>query len=190
MDPMVIVRHALPRRVRLLAPRLAWHRAACAEIARALAADEDLAKVTVRPTTGSVIVEGDERALSADALAQKLAALLADARDEEGRRLADLRPEDHPGPTRIARAVVRAVVGINGDVRAALDDRADLGTILPVIFAMLGITEAGVTRRLPAPTWFNLLWWSLRSFMTFNIRAVEEGVNEGEPDGPLRVDEV
>ena len=33
---------------------------------------------------------------------------------------------------------------------------------------------------MPVPTWFNLLWWSLRSFMTFNIRAVEEEIGDDE----------
>jgi hypothetical protein len=46
--------------------------------------------------------------------------------------------------------------------------RADLGTILPVIFASAGLAELAITRKMPVPAWFNLLWWSLRAFMTFN----------------------
>jgi hypothetical protein len=77
----------------------------------------------------------------------------------------------------VARAVASAVAGVNADLRAALDDRADLGTILPVIFAALGFAKVASTGKLPRPTWFNLFWWSLRSFMTFNVRAVEEQVH-------------
>jgi hypothetical protein len=80
--------------------------------------------------------------------------------------------------------VAHAVAGINTDLRAALDDRADLGTVLPVIFAAAGLAEAAKTRRLPVPTWYNLLWWSLRSFMTFNIQAVEAEVHE-VPEGEV-----
>jgi hypothetical protein len=136
--------------------------------------------VRVRVATGSVIVEG-EGALDAPAIAARAEELVLAERDDEGRPLDSLAPEDHPGPTRIARAVVHAVSGINADVRTALDDRADLGTLLPVFFAAAGLAEAGATGKLPGPTWFNLLWWSLRSFMTFNIRAVEEEVQD-EPD--------
>ena len=83
--------------------------------------------------------------------------------------------------------MVGAVAGINADVRAALDQRADLGTLLPVVFAIAGLVEVGATGKMPVPTWFNLLWWSLRSFMSFNIRAVEEEVQDGggAPDTEL-----
>jgi hypothetical protein len=157
-ESMVTIAQALPRRVRFVAPRLVWHRAASERVARALAAEGDFDRVTVRPATGSVIVDGAEGSLSPSVLSAKLEDLLRGERDEEGRLLADLRPEDHPGPTRIARAVVQAVSGINDDVRVALDDRADLGTLLPVCFAAAGVVEVATTGRLPVPTWFNLLW--------------------------------
>ena len=75
--------------------------------------------------------------------------------------------------------MARAVSGINADVRAALDARADLGTILPLVFAAAGVAQVGARGAMPVPTWFNLLWWSLRSFMTFNFEAVTE--EEGQP---------
>ena len=50
-----------------------------------------------------------------------------------------LRQRGELTPTRVARAVVHAALAINDDVRAALDDRADLGTLLPVIFAAAGV---------------------------------------------------
>jgi hypothetical protein len=173
-EEMVTVVQALPRRVRLLVPRLAWHRDACERVARALAREGGVSRVTVRPATGSVIVEGDESALDAGALRARLMALARDERDEQGRPLDALGPHDYPGPTRVARAVASAVSSINGDVRSTLDERADLGTLLPVVFAVAGLAEVGATGEMPAPSWFNLLWWSLRSFMTFNLQAVEE----------------
>jgi hypothetical protein len=179
----VKVCQALPGRVHLLAPRLAWHRGACDRVARALAEPGAFARVRVRVATGSVIVEGD--ALDGPAIAARTEEVVLAERDDDGRPLDSLRPEDHPGPTRIARAVVHAVSGLNADVRTALDDRADLGTLLPVFFAAAGLAEAGATGKLPVPTWFNLLWWSLRSFMTFNIRAVEEEVQDESDPGTL-----
>jgi len=177
---MVTIAHALPSRVRLAAPRLAWHREACERVARALAERGGLSRVTVRPPTGSVIVEGDD-ALAAEALREALEALLGDLRDDEGHPLVDPVREARPSPTRIARAVARAASGINADVRAALDGLADLGTVLPLVFALAGVTQVGARRDMPSPTWFNLFWWSLRSFMTFNFEAVteEEGAAHG-----------
>jgi hypothetical protein len=150
-----------------------------------MAAAYPSARVRVRVATGSVIVEGREGALDAGALARALEELIRSERDEAGRPLTALGLEHQPSPTRIARTLVRAVSGINSDVRDALDDRADLGTLLPVFFAAAGLAEAGGSGKLPVPTWFNLLWWSLRSFMTFNIRAVEESVEDGEDPGAL-----
>jgi hypothetical protein len=136
------------------------------------------ARVTVRPATGSIIVEGEGAGGEAERLLSRARELLRDACDDEGRLLSALRREDRPGPTRVARAVVHAAVAVNDDMRAALDDRADLGTLLPVVFAAAAVAKIGATGEMPVPTWFNLLWWSLRSFMTFNINALEEEVDE------------
>jgi hypothetical protein len=185
MEPLrVFVAQSLPRRARLRAPALAGAREACERVAHALAEGGLYQRVTVRPVTGSVIVEDEDRTPDARALARRLAELLAAERDDAGRPLHEPRPEEHPGPTRIAKAVAHAAAAINGDVREALDDRADLGTILPVFFAMAGLSEIGKAGKLPTPSWFNLLWWSLRSFMTFNFRAVEE--ESDDDDGEKR----
>jgi len=183
----VTIAHALPSRVRFAAPKLAWHREACERVAHALAERGGLSRVIVRPPTGSVIVEGTDGPLAPDALREALEALLRDLRDDEGRPLAEPAREDRPGPTRIARAVAHAASGINADVRAALDGLADLGTVLPLVFAVAGVAQVGARRDMPSPTWFNLLWWSLRSFMTFNFEAVtEEEGQAGHPDGARR----
>ena len=173
--------HALDRRVRLRAPALIGHRAASEDIATQLAREPGCEVVTINPRTGSLLVGSNDAKLDPAALCRRVEALLAAATDDEGHSLTEARP-DHPGPTRVARVVAHAFAGINADVRDALDGRADLGTLLPVVFAFAGIAEVFVTRKLPAPAWFNLLWWSQRSFMTFNTGAVEEesrGAREG-----------
>ncbi|WP_437985907.1 HMA2 domain-containing protein [Sorangium sp. So ce117] len=179
MSPAVLVVHALERRVRLRAPALAGHRRVCERIAEQLAADSACEVVSIRPMTGSVIVERSEGGLDPERLRARLAGLVDGAREDDGHPLGAPRPEGHPGPTRVARAVAHAFAGINADVREAMDYRADLGTILPVVFAAAGLAEVGATRRLPVPAWFNLLWWSLRWFMTFNPGAISEELNSG-----------
>ncbi|WP_437801429.1 HMA2 domain-containing protein [Sorangium sp. So ce693] len=178
-SPPVLVVHALGRRVRLRAPALAGHRRVCERIAEKLAADPACEVVSIRPMTGSVIVERSEGELEPERLRALLAGLVDGARDDDGHPIGAPRPEGHPGPTRVARAVAHAFAGINADVREAMDYRADLGTILPVVFAAAGLAEVGATRRLPVPAWFNLLWWSLRWFMTFNPGAISEELHSG-----------
>lgn len=180
----VHVAHALERRVRLRAPALAGHASACERVAHQLALEPGCEVVTVRPITGSVIVERSEGDLDVDRLRARLAELLGDLRDDDGRPLDAQPPNGQPGPTRVARAVAHAVAAINTEVREALDHRADLGTLLPVVFATAGLTEVAITRKLPVPAWFNLLWWSLRSFMTFNPIAVLEETRQAGGQAP------
>jgi hypothetical protein len=174
-QPIAIIVHALERRVRLRAPALAGRRDACERAAQRLAEDPCCELVEINPHTGSVLIQRSEGRLDPEALRATLERLVSDERDDAGRPLTSLiSPECEPGPTRVARAVAHAVAGINADVRVALDNRADLGTLLPFFFATAGAAEVVVTRKLPAPAWFNLFWWSIRSFMTFNPSAVTE----------------
>jgi hypothetical protein len=133
-----------------------------------------------------VIVEDDGGAIPAKALVARLAELVRGERDEWDRPLTAPIAKPPPGPTRIAQAVVHAALAINADVREKLERRADIGTLLPVLFAAAGFAEVHHTKKLPVPAWFNLLWWSLRSFMTFNIRAMAEGTQDGAATEPER----
>lgn len=175
--------HALPRRVHLRAPALAGHTEACRRIAHRLAESIACDTIDVRPMTGSVFVTASEEALDPREIANQLLQLVAEERDELGRPLTAPHEEHLPGPTRIARVVAHAFHEINNDVRNALDQRADLGTLLPVFFAFGGLAEVAATKTLPAPPWFNLLWWSIRSFMTFNRGAMEEEARAHENGG-------
>lgn len=162
------------------------NRDVCLRVAEKLAMmDPSCERVEVRPWTGSVIVECEDGTLDAEAVRVMLEQLVAEERDDQGRNVTELGRDTLPGPTRVAKAVAHAFAEINGDVRGALDHRADLGTLMPVLFFSLGLVEIGVTRKLPAPAWFNLVWWSIRSFMTFNAGAVEQEGRAVAADGGL-----
>jgi hypothetical protein len=154
------------------------HRDICQRVAEKFAdVEPGSTRVECRPSTGSVIIEREDGKLDADELHALLARIVSEemAAVPSSKRFAV--PERMPGPTRVANTVAKAFSEINTDVRSALDGRADLGTLLPVVFFSLGLIEVAATRKLPAPAWFNLLWWSLRSFMTFNPTAT--GQDEG-----------
>lgn len=169
--------HELPWRVRLRVPDLVGHPAACERIAEALLAESAADRIRVRPSTGSVLLEAEERPLDAKVLRRRLEELVLRERDDEGRPI--VQRNGHFGPTRIASVVAHSFARINDDVREALDGRADLGSLLPVFFFTGGALEVLSSKKLPAPPWFNLLWWSIRSFMTFNTEAVEEERRNG-----------
>lgn len=175
--PVAKIIHELPWRVRLRAPDLMGHRSACERIATRLLADSVADRVRVQPSTGSVLFEAEEHSLDAKVLCSRLEELVREERSDDGRPLVN--HELHPGPTRVARAVAHSFFQINDSVRSALDDRADLASLLPVFFATGGITEVLKSKKLPGPPWFNLLWWSVRSFMTFNTEAIEEERHNG-----------
>jgi len=176
-----VIVHELPRRIRLRASLLKGHHEICRRVAeKFMNQDKTSSRVEVRPSTGSVIVEGEDGTLDAEALRELLTRLVSEemAAVPSSRRFPT--PERMPGPTRVANTVARAFSEINGDVRRALDGHADLGTLLPVVFFSLGLFEVAATRKLPAPAWFNLLWWSLRSFMTFNPAATGQDEADGK----------
>jgi hypothetical protein len=178
--------HQMPRRVRLRASLLVGQREVCQRVAeKILALEPAPVRVEIRPSTGSVIVECDDGTLDAETLRNLLERIVSEemAALPSGRRFAV--PERMPGPTRVANTVARAFSEINGDVRRALDGRADLGTILPVVFFSLGLVEVAATRKLPAPAWFNLLWWSMRSFLTFNPSATGQDAETKDAVEPL-----
>lgn len=169
--------HELPWRVRLRAPHLMGQHAACQRIAEALMAESVADRIRVQPATGSVLLEANEKTLDAEALRQRLEQLVLGEHDEDGHPL--VHGNHHPGPTRIASAVAHSFSRLNDQVREALDGRADLGSLLPVFFFTGGTLEILSSKKVPAPPWFNLLWWSIRSFMTFNTEAVEEERRNG-----------
>jgi hypothetical protein len=169
------VAHVLPHRVRLRARALVGRREACSRVARALAEGMPCDRVSARPLTGSVVIERADGTVDAEAVARALTALVAAERDPDGRPITEQpAAKPHRGPTLIAHAMAHAMAEINGDLRDALDGHADLGTLLPVAFGLAGVAEVASTRKLPVPQWFQLLWWSLRSFMTFNRTAMRE----------------
>ena len=175
-EPAVRVVHRLSRRVHLRAPALSFHRDACQRIADQLAYQFPDHRIAVRPQTGSVIAELESGDIDADTLAQRFAALLAQERDERDRPLLASHAEPR-GPTALARAVVTAFRGLNDDVRTALDGRADLGTLASLALAASGVTQIARRGEFQPVQWFNLLWFSMGTFLSFNSDAAAQGEN-------------
>lgn len=171
--------HALPHRVRILAPLLASRTEVCRRIAENLVQSPlPIEKVTVHALTGSIIVEAPPGKIDNDALLGHLRACI----EAEVKQF----PSTISGPTKVARSVARAFAALNSDVRGGLQHRADLAALLPVFLATLGAAQIVTTGRLPAPAWFNFCWWSFRSFLTFHKDAAGADDDDDPTDEPAQ----
>lgn len=171
-DAQVEVRHVVPWRVHLRSRALVGQRQACEATAERLANEIDFDSISVRPLTGSVVVVRMGGNLDAEAIRRRLVELIALGRTAEGRPLADERRRLE-GNTRVARAVASAVRTLNDRVREALDSEADLKILVPIALATASMLQPALTGRLSGPPWSQLLWYSLRSFMTLNREAID-----------------
>lgn len=155
--------HRLPSRIRLRCPELVGHPEAT-RIASELAGEAGVERVGIRPTTGSVIVEGHPGELDAERIALRLSQLIADFEADSARS----REGVEAATTRLAEVIGRSLRLLNAQVREALHGEADLGSLAPLFLTFASLVEVSVTRKLPAPSWSTLLWYSLRSFIVFN----------------------
>jgi hypothetical protein len=171
--------HALPGRLRL---RLPWLRDE-PEDARALA--DELARldvsvvVEVRPLTGSVLCSYDPERLDES---QIVAAVRRVTRTwivaAPGERNPEVDAERAratralPHTSTLRTAIADSLERLNHDVLRASGGRLDLGAVTGLSFLAIGAAEVAITRRLPAPPWFNLAWWAFRSFTLLSTEEV------------------
>jgi hypothetical protein len=137
------------------------------ELARQLAPEAGRDRVSVRPGTGSVVVERTRGELDVDAVVRRLRELVASEHADDGRPLSEARPVAM-GTTKLAKAVVSAMKTLNNDLRVELEGEADLATLAPIFLAFASAAEISIIGEIPAPSWSSLLWYSLRIFATFN----------------------
>jgi hypothetical protein len=79
----------------------------------------------------------------------------------------------------LARNVAQAFQRMDAHLLEATGGRLDLGTAATFAFVTAGAVEVAATRRLPVPPWFNLAWWGVRTFITF-----ERDAGRDEPSEP------
>ena len=105
--------------------------------------------------------------------------------------------EPHPPPVHpsaqsgapagsLARAIVQSFTAINQEVLEGTEGRLDLGILASLGFAAAGATEIAVTRQIPAPPWFNLAWWAIRTFTTFERDGAAPPVGTATLSAPER----
>jgi hypothetical protein len=158
-----VVVHELPDRTRLRVPAELLSPERAARLADALSAMPGVTKVEVNRHTGGILIS-HAPSLSAAALSAHARDTLASLHAEE---VAPPPPSgDAPPITAIARELRRLFVEADRDLRKKTDGLLDLGTATTLTLLTAGAVEVAVTQKLPVPPWFNLAWWSFRTFMT------------------------
>lgn len=162
--------HELPGRTRLLSPVLRRNETRCEQLADALAATQGIREVRVRPYTGSVLVEHD-RELSANAIVEAAARVLDVAVLQPGMPppLAD----QVPAFSSVAQHLVHVFRDLDRDIRRKSDGTVDLGTLVTLGLVGAGAAKVVASRTLPAPPWFNLAWWGVRTFVSSEHEEIE-----------------
>jgi hypothetical protein len=164
--------HATEGRVRLRLPWLRDHSDQAAALADHLARLDESVEVRVRPWTGSVLVTFDPERLDEARLVAAVrrhtrVAIVTRPGERSPEAAAELERAARAGGSSLTRALSRSVREINRDVLVATQGRLDLGSLTGLGFLAAGAAEIGVTRRMPAPPWFNLAWWAFRTFTIF-----------------------
>jgi hypothetical protein len=155
--------HAIPGRTRLRYPALRHLTGECERVADALAAMDGVTEVHVRPYTGSILVLHDA-SVSVPALVEAIQRVL-DV-DHVLKRSESPPPVAVPELSRIARLAARTFRQLDRDMLAASEGSFDLGTLVTMSFLGLGGMQIASARELVLPPWFQLAWWSYRTFMT------------------------
>jgi Heavy metal associated domain 2 len=164
-----VVVHELPGRTRLRVPAALLSPERAERLADALTAVAGVAKVEINIRTGGVLVSHAPSLLAADLSARAEATL--SSLQAEGVPVSP--SADGKGITSIARDLKRVFVDADRDLRKATDGMLDLGTATTLTMLAAGAVEIAVTEKLPVPPWFNLAWWSFRTFMTtIEVKAV------------------
>jgi hypothetical protein len=172
------IAHHLPGRTRLRTPVLRKDPPACERIADTLAAIPGVRDVKVRPYTGSMLIEHDEKLAIGTLVEATRAALAIDRVLAAGER-PPLEAEVPPFSS-IARKLVIAVRELDRDIRRGSDGTVDLGMLATLGFLGAGAAEVVASGKLPLPPWFNLAWWGFRTFMTTEQPEIHADDRHGE----------
>jgi hypothetical protein len=177
------IAHRLPGRLRVRVPTLRKRRAEAEQVAGRIAGLDGVLEVEGHPFTGSLLVRFDPARADEGRILDAL-------REATGVRLVVAPGEPRPAPrvvpggpaSAVGRATVQAFRSLDDDILRVTGGGMDLGVLATLGFLAVGALEVAVTRKLPAPPWFNLAWMGFRTFMTVEAAAVREGGGDAQAD--------
>ena len=171
----VRVVHAIPGRIRLKIPQVRGNSALAAAVEARLSGLAGVRRVEANPVTGSVLVLFETTGTTA---ADSLATLSETWPSELGVL------ELHAGAVTngsgngksVTPGVDRRLVEFFGSVNTGVSDVTsgfDLKLLVPLALFFLGVRSLLVTEKLLTPTWYDLFWFGLSTFVMLNRSAIE-----------------
>jgi hypothetical protein len=174
MPRYVEIVHAIPGRIRLRIGGIRKRREEAATAARAVALVAGVSEVRVRPFTGSFIVSYDP----ARADAEDIARVLRDAAGAvailgQGERPPREQASPEAAGSKVGHALVKAFREVNEDLLRRTDGGVDLAVLATATLLAVGGAEVVARKKLSAPPWFNLVWWSFQTFRSVEAPDLE-----------------
>jgi Heavy metal associated domain 2 len=177
------LRHAIPGRIRLRIPAIKGEPGLSREVQRQLSALAVIRRVEVNPVTGSVLVLFDPA--DSAAIAQ-LGRMMIPGLDLVAMpRPDDLTAADGNGSGSTAEAVAEFGRQLNEKVQVATGHAADLKFLVPASLLVGGLVRLIASRKVPSPTWYDLLWFAFGTYFTLNRGQAREEPLETSPESGL-----
>jgi hypothetical protein len=180
----LFLRFHIPGRLRARLPWLEDDPAAATALADGLARLDGMIEVRVRPRTGSVLCLYDPERLGGEPLLEQVRSLSGASRvvrpgepagDGEEEQSA-ARSALHTG-TELARAAAKLVKSIDADVLTATSGQLGLADFVAGSFLVASAVEVATAPELPLPSWYDLVWWAVRTFTLFDREAIQSTRN-------------
>ncbi|AEB08096.1 HMA2 domain-containing protein [Desulfobacca acetoxidans] len=163
--------HALPGRVRLKIAPMIRHPVLAREIEDRVKGAPGVTGVECNPVTGSLVILYEPATKMAKDTIRSLTEVFKSISPElTGKQVANLLkpslPPECPDVSPYAASITQFFGALNAGVSNILGG-LDLKVLLPTTLFVLGINRMIAERATP-PAWYNLLWFSLATFMLFH----------------------
>jgi len=172
------VAHAIPGRIRLKIDRLKGDATLAQTMRERVRSLPGVQHVETNATTGSLLVLYDEGVAGWSEhqrpLVQTVASMWGLRPDEVRRHLAH--PSNgHWGARAIRPHHVKGFFSSLNEQVESVTGGVGLTLLVPLALVLLGIRGALVADRVPAPRWYDLLWFGFAAFLMLNVAGVPAG---------------
>jgi cation transport ATPase len=163
--------HLSPGRIRLKVDDLKHDERRARDIEAQLRSVSGIHSAAANPITGSLVLDYDEAAMESMELPFSVARILGislnDLDPDELRRLMSHHGNGaKPMDGAIADGLESAVKDLNAALTRTIG--ADLGIVLPLLLAGLGLRSLMVSEKTVLPSWYDYLWFAFGTYFALN----------------------
>ncbi len=163
--------HLSPGRIRLKVDDLKRDERRAREIEEQLRSVSGIHSAAANPITGSLVLDYDEAAMESMELPFSVAQVLGiSLNDLDPDELHRIMPHHGNGAKPMDGAIAEGLETAVKDLNAALKRMigADLGIVLPLLLAGLGLRSLMVSEKTVLPAWHDYLWFAFSTYFILN----------------------